>query len=66
LTLLVLVFQADAVGAFILDIALEQLNFEVVTIGDEPDEILRRNKTIKAARLGTRMVASSPGGIEMS
>ena len=65
MTVLVLVFQADTVGAFILDIALEQLNFEVVTIGDEPDEILRRNRNIKAAKLGSRLVASSPGGIEM-
>ena len=44
MTLLLMISKIDVAGSFALDIVLEQLNFDVVSIGDEPDEIVRKNK----------------------
>ena len=44
MTLLLMISKIDVAGSFALDIVLEQFNFDVVSIGDEPDEIVRKNK----------------------
>jgi len=64
ITIALLLSHIDAAGTFVLDILLEQLNFDVVTIGDEPDEIIKKNK--KAPKAGFSPGINTGGQIEMN